>query len=128
MSNVPNELKYRDSHEWVRKEADGTFTVGITEHAQELLGDMVFVDLPDIGASFSAGDDCAVVESVKAASDIYAPLSGEIVAVNDTLADAPELVNSEPYGSGWLFRIKASDESELDAMLDAAAYKVAIDE
>lgn len=128
MSNVPNELKYRDSHEWVRKETDGTYTVGITEHAQELLGDMVFVDLPEVGTHFAAGDDCAVAESVKAASDIYAPLSGEIVAVNDALADAPEQVNSEPYGSGWLFRIKASDESELDAMLDADAYKAAIDE
>ncbi|MCE0489749.1 glycine cleavage system protein GcvH [Pantoea sp. Mb-10] len=128
MSNVPNELKYRDSHEWVRKEADGTYTVGITEHAQELLGDMVFVDLPEVGATFTAGDDCAVAESVKAASDIYAPLSGEIIAVNDALTDAPEQVNSEPYGNGWLFRIKASDESELDAMLDADAYKAAIDE
>ncbi|WP_313377432.1 glycine cleavage system protein GcvH [Pantoea sp. CTOTU50773] len=128
MSNVPNELKYRDSHEWVREEANGTFTVGITEHAQELLGDMVFVDLPDVGATFAAGDDCAVAESVKAASDIYAPLSGEIVAVNEELADAPELVNSEPYAAGWLFRIKASDVSELDSMLDADAYKGAIDE
>jgi glycine cleavage system H protein len=112
----------------VRKEADGTFTVGITEHAQELLGDMVFVDLPDVGATFAAGDDCAVAESVKAASDIYAPLSGEIVAVNEDLADAPELVNSEPYAAGWLFRIKASDVSELDSMLDADTYKGAIDE
>ncbi|ORM66420.1 glycine cleavage system protein H [Pantoea rodasii] len=128
MSNVPNELKYRDSHEWVRQEADGTFTVGITEHAQELLGDMVFVDLPDVGATFAAGDDCAVAESVKAASDIYAPLSGEVVAVNEELADAPELVNSEPYAAGWLFRIKASDVSELDSMMDADAYKGAIDE
>lgn len=128
MSNVPNELKYRESHEWVRKEDDGTYTVGITEHAQELLGDMVFVDLPDVGATFSAGDDCAVAESVKAASDIYAPISGEIVAVNEELADAPEQVNNEPYGAGWLFKIKASDESELDSLLDAAAYKEAIDE
>ncbi|MGJ0193676.1 glycine cleavage system protein GcvH [Pantoea sp. RRHST58] len=128
MSNVPNELKYRDSHEWVRKEADGTFTVGITEHAQELLGDMVFVDLPDVGNSYSAGDECAVAESVKAASDIYAPVSGEIVAVNEALGDAPELVNSEPYAAGWLFRIKASDESELDSLLDADAYKASIDE
>ena len=128
MSNVPNELKYRDSHEWVRKEADGTFTVGITEHAQELLGDMVFVDLPDVGNTYSAGDECAVAESVKAASDIYAPLSGEILAVNDALGDAPELVNSEPYAAGWLFRIKPSDESELDSLLDADAYKASIDE
>lgn len=128
MSNVPNELKYRDSHEWVRKEADGTFTVGITEHAQELLGDMVFVDLPDVGNSYAAGDECAVAESVKAASDIYAPISGEIVAVNDALSDAPEQVNSEPYGAGWLFRIKPSDASELEALLDADAYKASIDE
>lgn len=128
MSNVPNALKYRESHEWVRKEDDGTYTVGITEHAQELLGDMVFVDLPDVGATFAAGDDCAVAESVKAASDIYAPLSGEIVAVNEELADAPELVNSEPYAAGWLFKIKASDESELDTLLSADAYKDSIDE
>lgn len=128
MSNVPNELKYRDSHEWVRKEADGTFTVGITEHAQELLGDMVFVDLPDVGNSYSAGEECAVAESVKAASDIYAPVSGEIVAVNEALGDAPELVNSEPYAAGWLFKIKPSDESELDSLLDADAYKASIDE
>ncbi|WP_437611328.1 glycine cleavage system protein GcvH [Erwinia sp. V71] len=128
MSNVPNELKYRDSHEWVRKEADGSYTVGITEHAQELLGDMVFVDLPEVGATFAAGDDCAVAESVKAASDIYAPLSGEIIAVNEELEGSPELVNSEPYGDGWLFKIKASDESELDSMLDADAYKASIEE
>ena len=128
MSNVPNELKYRESHEWVRKEADGTYTVGITEHAQELLGDMVFVDLPDAGASFAAGDDCAVAESVKAASDIYAPLSGEIVAVNADLEASPELVNSDPYGAGWLFRIKASDESELEQLLNAEGYRAAIDE
>ena len=128
MSNVPNELKYRDSHEWVRKEADGTFTVGITEHAQELLGDMVFVDLPEVGNSYAAGEECAVAESVKAASDIYAPVSGEIVAVNDALGDAPELVNSEPYAAGWLFKIKPSDESELDSRLDADAYKASIDE
>ena len=101
MSNIPAELKYSKEHEWLRKEADGTYTVGITEHAQELLGDMVFVDLPEVGATVSAGDDCAVAESVKAASDIYAPVSGEIVAVNDALSDSPELVNSEPYAGGW---------------------------
>lgn len=128
MSNVPNELKYRDSHEWVRKEADGTWTVGITEHAQELLGDMVFVDLPDVGNTYSQGDDCAVAESVKAASDIYAPLSGEIVEVNAALDSEPELVNSASYAEGWLFRIKASDESELDNLLDADAYKTSIAE
>ena len=128
MSNVPNELKYRDSHEWVRKEADGTYTVGITEHAQELLGDMVFVDLPDVGNTYSQGDDCAVAESVKAASDIYAPISGEIIEVNSALDGEPELVNSTPYAEGWLFKIKASNESELDSLLDADAYKGSIDE
>lgn len=128
MSNVPGELKYSKEHEWLRKEADGTYTVGITEHAQELLGDMVFVDLPDVGATVSAGDDCAVAESVKAASDIYAPISGEIVAINDALSDAPETVNSEPYGAGWIFRIKASDESELDALLDAAGYEALLED
>ncbi len=127
MSNVPEQLKYRDSHEWARQEADGSWTVGITEHAQELLGDMVFVDLPDSGDSCTQGDDCAVAESVKAASDIYAPLSGEIVAINDSLEASPELVNSDPYGAGWLFRIKASDESELANLLDAAAYRASIE-
>ena len=122
MSNVPAELKYSKEHEWLRKEADGTYTVGITEHAQELLGDRVFVDLPDVGKTVEAGDDCAVAESVKAASDIYAPIGGEIVAVNDALGDSPELVNNAPYGEGWIFRIKASDESQLAALLDAAAY------
>jgi len=128
MSNVPGELKYSKEHEWLRKEADGTYTVGITEHAQELLGDMVFVDLPDVGTTVNAGDDCAVAESVKAASDIYAPVSGEIVAVNDALSDSPEQVNSEPYGAGWIFRIKASDESEVDALLDAAGYEALLED
>lgn len=123
MSNVPGDLKYSKEHEWLRKETDGSYTVGITEHAQELLGDMVFVDLPDVGATVSAGDDCAVAESVKAASDIYAPVSGEIVAVNDALSDNPELVNSEPYAGGWIFKIKASDEAEVEALLDATAYE-----
>lgn len=127
MSNVPAELKYRDSHEWVRKEADGTYTVGITEHAQELLGDMVFVDLPDVGNTYSQGEDCAVAESVKAASDIYAPLSGEIVEVNSGLDAEPELVNSAPYTDGWLFRIKATDDTEFETLLDAAAYQGSIE-
>ncbi|EQC4552348.1 glycine cleavage system protein GcvH [Cronobacter malonaticus] len=128
MSNVPNELKYSKEHEWLRKESDGTYTVGITEHAQELLGDMVFVDLPDVGTTVNAGDDCAVAESVKAASDIYAPVSGEIVAVNDALSDSPELVNSEPYGQGWIFKIKASDEAEVAALLDASAYEALLED
>ncbi len=128
MSNVPNELKYTEEHEWLRKEADGTFTVGITEHAQELLGDMVFIDLPEVGTTVGQGDDCSVAESVKAASDIYAPISGEIVEVNAELEDTPEQVNSEPYGSGWIFRIKASDATELEALLDAAAYKALLED
>lgn len=128
MSNVPTELKYTASHEWVRAEGEGVYSVGITEHAQELLGDMVFIDLPEVGTSFDAGDDCAVAESVKAASDIYAPISGEIVAINDELEGAPELVNSAPYSEGWLFRIKASDEAQIAGLLDAAAYESSIEE
>jgi len=120
MSNVPAELKYTKSHEWVSVDGD-TATVGITDHAQDLLGDMVFIELPDVGASFEKGDDCAVVESVKAASDVYSPLSGEVLEVNDALADAPEAVNNEPYAS-WLFKLKMSDASQLDEMLDAASY------
>lgn len=128
MSNVPNELKYTREHEWLREESDGVFIVGITEHAQTLLGDMVFIDLPEEGRKVSAGDDCSVAESVKAASDIYAPVSGEIVAVNRDLEDSPELVNSEPYGGGWIFKIKASDSAELAALLDAAAYEALLAE
>ncbi len=128
MSNIPTDLKYATSHEWIRAEGNGVFTVGITEHAQDLLGDMVFVELPEVGGNVAQGDDCAVAESVKAASDIYAPISGEVVAVNDALNDSPELVNSAPYGDGWMFQIKASDESEVAGLLDAAGYKNAIDE
>jgi len=128
MSNVPKDLKYTTSHEWVRNEGEGIYSVGITEHAQELLGDMVFIDLPEVGTEFAASDDCAVAESVKAASDIYAPIAGEIVAVNEELEAAPELVNSAPYTDGWLFRIKASDEQEVDGLLDAEAYEATIEE
>ncbi|MDW5502049.1 glycine cleavage system protein GcvH [Pseudomonas lundensis] len=128
MSNVPTELKYATSHEWVRDAGNGEYVVGITEHAQELLGDMVFVDLPDVGTAVTAGEDCAVAESVKAASDIYAPISGEIIAANEALESSPELVNSDPYGDGWLFRIKASDSAELGNLLDASAYQASIDE
>ncbi|MBD2812237.1 glycine cleavage system protein GcvH [Xenorhabdus sp. Vera] len=123
MSHVPAELKYTESHEWIRSEGNGEYTVGITEHAQQLLGDMVFVDLPEIGTEVTNGDDCAVVESVKAASDIYAPLSGKVIAVNPDLEGSPELVNSEPYNEGWLFRIKITDESELTNLLDAESYQ-----
>ena len=128
MSNIPAELRYATSHEWVRSEGDGTFTVGISEHAQELLGDMVFVELPDIGDEIASGDDVAVAESVKAASDVYAPISGKVVAINEDLEDSPELVNSDPFGDGWMFRIKADDPADVDALLDAQAYATSIDE
>lgn len=128
MSNIPAELKYAATHEWVRNEGDGTFTIGISEHAQDLLGDMVFVELPDVGDKVAAGDDIAVAESVKAASDIYAPIGGEVVAINEELEDSPETVNSDPYGDGWLFRIKADDASEVDSLLDADGYQAVIDE
>ena len=113
MSNIPTDLRYASTHEWVRPEGDGVFTVGISEHAQGLLGDMVFVELPDVGDTVSTGDDIAVAESVKAASDVYAPISGEVVGVNEDLEDSPELVNSDPYGDGWLFKIKADDAEEI---------------
>jgi len=128
MSNIPSELKYVSSHEWVRNEGNGIVTVGITEHAQDLLGDMVFVELPDVGDEVSTGDDIAVAESVKAASDIYAPVTGEVVEVNENLEDAPELVNADAFGDGWLFKIKLADEAELDNLLDADGYASAIDE
>jgi glycine cleavage system H protein len=119
--NIPQDLHYTESHEWIRKEADGTITVGITDHAQEALGDIVFLELPEVGKAVNAGDACAVVESVKAASDIYAPLSGEVIANNDEAVSAPESVNSDAYNS-WLFKIKPADISKLDALLSADAY------
>jgi glycine cleavage system H protein len=119
--NIPADLKYTESHEWVRAEADGTVTVGITEYAQDALGDIVFVELPKVGKSYTAGDDAAVVESVKAASDIYAPVSGEVVAVNEDVANAPESINADAYAA-WLFKIKPADASAIDGLLDAAAY------
>ncbi len=122
MSNIPAELKYTSTHEWVRAEGEGVFTIGITEHAQDLLGDMVFLDLPDVGDAVTTGEDCAVAESVKAASDIYAPITGEVLEVNEELEDAPELVNSDAFGDGWLFKIKADDASEVDGLLDAEGY------
>ncbi|MBT8765836.1 glycine cleavage system protein GcvH [Metapseudomonas boanensis] len=126
MSNIPAELRYAPSHEWARLEADGTITVGITDHAQEALGDVVFVELPEVGKTLAAGQEAGVVESVKAASDIYSPIGGEVIAVNDAVSDAPESVNSDPYGS-WFFKLKPSDVAELDKLLDAAAYKAAAD-
>lgn len=119
--NIPADLKYTESHEWVRTEADGTVTVGITEFAQDALGDIVFVELPKVGTTFGAGDDAAVVESVKAASDIYAPVAGEVVGVNDDVVNTPESINSDAYGA-WLFKIKPADAAAVDGLLDAAAY------
>jgi len=122
MSNTPQELRYTKSHEWLRDEGDGSVTIGITEHAQELLGDLVFIDLPEVGAKFGAGDDCAVVESVKAASDVYSPVGGEVIAVNEALDDSPEIVNADAYGDGWMFKLRVDDASGIEALLDADAY------
>jgi glycine cleavage system H protein len=122
MSTTPTDRRYAKSHEWIKDEGDGSFTVGITDHAQELLGDLVFVELPEVGATLDAGGDCAVVESVKAASDVYSPLSGEVIAINEALDSAPETINEDAFGNGWMFKIKPSDPSELNALMDAAAY------
>ena len=119
---TPDNLKYTEAHEWVRQEADGTVTVGITDHAQDQLGDVVFVQSPETGRSVTKGEECGVIESVKAAADVYAPLSGDIVAVNAELADTPEKINQDPYAA-WLFRIKPSDAGELKSLLDPAAYE-----
>lgn len=127
MSNLPTDLKYAASHEWVKSNDDGTVTVGITDHAQDLLGDLVFVELPEEGAELTAGEQCAVVESVKAASDVYAPVSGVVVAINGELDGEPELVNSAPFEGGWMFRIKLSSPEQLDALMDADAYLASLD-
>jgi glycine cleavage system H protein len=126
MSNIPKDLKYTKSHEWVKPNADGSVTVGITHHAQDLMGDMVFVDLPQAGTQVTSGKECGVVESVKAASDVYAPVSGEIVEANAALSDSPETVNKDPYGSGWMFRLKPANKAEVDALLDAKAYEALV--
>lgn len=123
--NTPAHLKYAASHEWSRLEADGTITVGITDHAQEALGDIVFLELPAVGRVVKAKEECAVIESVKAASDIYAPVSGEIVAINQAAVDAPESINSAPYDN-WLFRIKPADPDELNSLLDADGYNATL--
>lgn len=123
MSNTPSELKYAASHEWARVEEDGTVTVGITDHAQGALGDVVFVELPEVGVVLTAGQEAGVVESVKAASDVYAPVSGEVVEINPALEDAPETINTDPYGDGWFYRIKPSDAGELDGLLTADQYQ-----
>ena len=123
MSNdVPNELSYTKSHEWVRADEEGIATIGITDHAQEMLGDLVFVELPEVGAALGIGSECAVVESVKAASDVFSPVSGEVVEVNELLADAPETINQDAYEEGWIFRVRLSNPSELDALMDADSY------
>ncbi|AZZ78941.1 glycine cleavage system protein H [Pseudomonas sp. RU47] len=127
MSDIPAELRFAESHEWARLEADGTVTVGISDHAQEALGDVVFVELTEVGKVFAAEDQAGVVESVKAASDIYSPISGEVIAINEELGGSPELLNSDPYGA-WIFKLKPSDKAELDKLLDSAAYKAAIGE
>lgn len=126
MSNIPADLKYVSSHEWLRLEADGSITVGITEHAQELLGDIVYIELPEVGASLAAEEQAGVVESVKAASDVYAPIAGEVLAVNESLADAPETANSDPYGEGWFFKIKPANPADFDALLNAEQYAAEI--
>jgi glycine cleavage system H protein len=119
---TPANLKFLKSHEWVRTESDGTVTIGISDHAQNALGDLVFVDVPEVGKTLTAGDACAVVESVKAASDVYSPVSGEVVANNDALQATPELINTDPYGAGWIARIRPSNAAEIAKLLDAAAY------
>ena len=124
--SMPAELKYTESHEWVRREADGTLTIGITEFAQEALGDMVFVELPEVGRTLAKGEACAVVESVKAASDVYAPVAGTVTAVNSALADKPELINTSAF-EAWMFRLKPASAADIDALLDAAAYQANVD-
>ena len=123
MSNVPSDLKYVASHEWLRQEADGTITVGITDHAQDLLGDIVFLELPEEGTNVDADQEIAVVESVKAASDEYAPIAGEIIEINSELVDAPETSNSDPYGEGWLFKMKPANPSDYDGLMDGDEYE-----
>lgn len=124
----PADLRYAASHEWVRRESDGTCTVGITHHAQEALGELVYVELPAVGASLTQGEQCAVVESTKAASDVYAPLSGDVIQVNDALADKPETVNDDAFGQGWLYRLRPSDPTQIDALLSADQYTGGLDQ
>lgn len=119
--SIPADLKYAETHEWVRKEADGTISVGITHHAQDLLGDMVYVENPQVGRKLKKGEECGVVESVKAASDIYAPVSGEVIAVNGELDDAPQKINENAY-EAWMYRLRPDSMTELDALLDASGY------
>lgn len=128
MSEIPSELKYQASHEWARVEEDGTVTVGISDHAQDALGDVVFVELPEVGSEVDAGEECAVVESVKAASDIYSPISGQVIEINEALEESPETVNASPYGDGWFFRVKPSDKAELEDLLSAEDYESSLED
>lgn len=123
MNATPSNLKYAATHEWARDEGDGTVTVGISDHAQESLGDVVYVEQPEVGSTVTGGEEAGVVESVKAASDIYSPVSGEVIAVNELLEEAPETINGSPYDDGWFFKVKMSDPSELEGLLDSAAYE-----
>ena len=128
MTKIPTELKYAKSHEWAKPQPDGTVLVGITDHAQSALGDLVFVEVPKAGRAVKAGEACAVVESVKAASDVYAPISGEVVDANAALANAPETLNQDPYGKGWMFKVKPANPAELDKLLDAKGYEQVVAE
>lgn len=128
MSQIPEELRYATSHEWVRMEDDGNVYVGISDHAQDSLGDLVFVEPPEVGDEISTGDECGVVESVKAASDIYAPMSGEVIAVNENLDDSPELVNQDPYGDGWIYQLKPANKAEFDELLSADDYATTLED
>ncbi len=128
MSEIPGDLKFLKSHEWARKEADGTITVGISDHAQGLLGDLVYVELPSVGDQVEAGNGCAVVESVKAASDVYSPVSGLVLRVNQALSDKPETVNEDAYGEGWIFVVKPDDPAQYDELLDPDAYQELLDQ
>ena len=127
MSNIPADLMFTSSHEWVKDEGDDTVTIGITDHAQELLGDLVFVELPEIGDVIETGGEAGVVESVKAASDIYSPVSGEVIEINEDLVDSPELVNEQPYDNGWIYKIKLADPSEMDNLLNPEAYSEVVE-
>lgn len=128
MSKVPADLKYAKSHEWVKRLADGTVVIGITDHAQHALGDLVFVEVPKVGRKLAANESCAVVESVKAASDVYAPIAGEVIETNAALTNAPEILNQDPYGEGWMWKLKPSNATEIDALLDAAGYQKVVDD
>lgn len=128
MSEIPSDLRYTETHEWVSNEEDGTIKVGITDHAQSQLGDLVYVELPEVGDRVEAGDACAVVESVKAASDVYSPVTGEVTAVNEDLEDSPELVNQDAFGDGWLFALNADDAGDADKLMDAEAYADSIED